>query len=71
IRAKTVKTGRGRMGCIFGISTPEPADFVCRQLADAGIRCGGSMPFPPPPPPPFPPPPPPPFPPRPPRPPRR
>ncbi|MCR4780788.1 MAG: hypothetical protein K5876_06810 [Ruminiclostridium sp.] len=64
ISARIEKISSGRMGCRFGIRVSEPPDMVCGILAGAGIRCGGSMPVPPPPPPP-------PFPPRPPRPPRR
>ena len=48
IRASVVKTGAGRYGCTFGIRVPEPPDFVCRLLGEAGIRCGERMPFPPP-----------------------
>ena len=50
IKARVVKTGTSKYGCSFGISVSEPPDMVCGILADAGIRCEGSMPFPPPPP---------------------
>lgn len=60
------KINSDRRGCRFGIRTSDPAGMVCDMLAEVGIRCGTSMPVPPPPSPPGGP-----RPPRPPRPPRR
>ncbi|MBP3855164.1 MAG: DUF3343 domain-containing protein [Ruminiclostridium sp.] len=57
IYARVVKTGSGRTGCTFGISVNEPPGIVCDILRREGIRCGDSVPLPPPRPPrpPFPP----------------
>ena|GEM_PF-872346 len=50
VRVTVEKIGSDRHGCRFGIRTSEPPGMVCGMLAEAGIRCGDSMPVPPPPP---------------------
>ena len=51
ITAPVERISGSPFGCGFGIRTSEPAAYICGLLDDIGIRCGGSMPVPPPPPP--------------------
>lgn len=48
IRAQVEKISSGLFGCRFGIRTDEPPEKVCAMLAEVRIRCGNSMPVPPP-----------------------
>ncbi len=48
VRTSVEKISSSPYGCAFGLRTDAPVSYVCEMLEDIGIRCGGSMPVPPP-----------------------